>query len=103
MCTRRSTTRCSSRLPLAELDAAVKATQDAMGEASAIVLGGFALRTEAKIFRHPDRYVDERGERMWRMVWEVIAEVGSYLCSHTPPHPCASASTRTCAHRAHPL
>src|SRR5262249_49547169 len=37
----------------------VNRTQTAMREASEVVLPGFPLRTEAKIVRHPERYMDE--------------------------------------------
>jgi hypothetical protein len=60
--------------PLEELDDAVTAAQRAMAEASAVVLGGFRLRSEAKIVRYPERYQDERGQRMWNTVWEIINE-----------------------------
>jgi hypothetical protein len=43
-----------------------------MAEASRIVLGGFELRTEAKIVRYPDRYMDRRGMVMWNRVFELI-------------------------------
>ena len=55
----------------AEIDAAVEATQQAMREASEIVLAGFQLRTDAKIVRHPDRYSDKRGQVMWQTVCEL--------------------------------
>jgi hypothetical protein len=61
--------------PIADLDAAVAATQAAMAEASAIVLDGFTLRSDAKLFRYPERYMDERGRRMWDAVWSVITEI----------------------------
>jgi hypothetical protein len=61
--------------PIADLDATVAATQAAMAEASAIVLDGFTLRSDAKLFRYPERYMDERGRRMWDSVWSVIAEI----------------------------
>jgi hypothetical protein len=50
----------------------VRATQTAMEEASRIVLDGFAIRTEAKVTRHPDRYMDDRGEAMWNKVSEIV-------------------------------
>jgi hypothetical protein len=53
----------------------VRAAQDAMREASELVLHGFPLRTDAKIVRHPDRYVDKRGVAMWRTVWDIVAEL----------------------------
>jgi DNA polymerase-1 len=40
--------------------------------ASACVLDGFELRTDVKIVRHPDRYMDERGTKMWDTVGEII-------------------------------
>jgi DNA polymerase I len=54
--------------PADEMDGVVIATQAAMQGASEIVLGGFALRSDAKIVRHPERYMDPRGGRMFRVV-----------------------------------
>jgi hypothetical protein len=59
-----------------EIHAIVAATQAAMREASELVLPGFQLRTDAKIVRWPDRYADERGERMWETVWSIVWELG---------------------------
>jgi hypothetical protein len=56
------------------IDDAVALTQQAMAEASERVLPGFPLRTEAKIVRYPDRYLDERGRRMWETVWKLVEE-----------------------------
>jgi hypothetical protein len=61
--------------PLAEIDEVTRQTQDLMATASRAVLGGFALRSEAKVFRYPDRYMDDRGERMWATVQELLAEI----------------------------
>ena len=58
--------------PLEELNHAVVLTQQAMAEASTIVLGGFTLRSDAQLIRHPDRYLDERGAHMWNTVWEIL-------------------------------
>jgi hypothetical protein len=55
------------------IDDAVTLTQAAMREASELVLPGFPLRTDAKVVRYPDRYIDERGRRMWETVWALIA------------------------------
>jgi hypothetical protein len=60
--------------PLERLDADVARTQDAMREASRLVLGGFELGTDAKIVRYPDRYMDERGAVMWDRVMKLIHE-----------------------------
>jgi DNA polymerase I len=48
-------------------------TQQAMREASAAVLSGFELRSDAKLVRWPEHYTDERGESMWNLVWELMA------------------------------
>lgn len=59
---------------LSELDQAVAVTQALMVEASELVLGGFALRSDAKHIRYPDRYVDERGIEMWATVGDLLKE-----------------------------
>jgi hypothetical protein len=53
----------------------VAETQQAMREASEFVLPGFPLRTDAKIVRYPDRYVDERGCRMWQTVCRLLEDL----------------------------
>lgn len=58
--------------PLSELDAIVKHTQKVMRTASAAVLSGFCLDSDAKLVRYPDRYVDDRGTRMWNAVMRQI-------------------------------
>jgi hypothetical protein len=58
--------------PLDKLEETIAITQEAMSEASATVLGGFRLRSEVKIVRYPDRYMDERGVRMWNTVWGIL-------------------------------
>jgi hypothetical protein len=58
--------------PIEEIETAVAKSQRAMREASQIVLDGFPLRTEAKVVRHPDRYMDKRGKAMWEAVWSVM-------------------------------
>ncbi len=60
----------------ADIDTAVDMMQGHMLRASEIVLGGFPLRTDAKVVRHPDRYSDKRGVAMWQAVCE--------LCGRTP-------------------
>ncbi|MBL7186844.1 MAG: DNA polymerase I [Phycisphaerae bacterium] len=49
-------------------------TQEAMAEASRAVLRGFELRTDVKIVRYPDRYMDSRGEAMWNMVMNILSQ-----------------------------
>ena len=58
--------------PLERIEADVAAMQGAMAEASAAVLGGFVLGTEAKTY--PDRYRDPRGEVMWKRVSDLVRQ-----------------------------
>ena len=60
--------------PLAELDATIDKAQALMRQASAIVLDGFELGSDAKVVRYPDRYMDERGLTMWNKVMNLIGE-----------------------------
>ena len=57
-----------------EIDETVAETQEAMAEASAVILDGFRLRSDAKIVRWPGRYMDERGREFWGRVMELIGE-----------------------------
>jgi hypothetical protein len=45
-----------------------------MAEASRIVLAGFEIKTDAKLIRWPDRYVDEHGAEMWARVMRLLGE-----------------------------
>jgi hypothetical protein len=54
--------------PADDIEEVIVRTQAVMREASELVLPGFPLRTDAKVVRYPDRYVDERGRRMWQAV-----------------------------------
>lgn len=60
-----------------EIEGVVVETQAAMAEASRVTLDGFELRSDAKIVRHPDRYMDPRGERMWESVFKILADLQS--------------------------
>ena len=60
--------------PLDRLDADVARMQEAMREASGIVLNGFELGTDAHVVRYPDRYMDDRGVTMWDRVMKLIHE-----------------------------
>jgi DNA polymerase-1 len=73
--------------PADEIDGIVEATKAAMREASELVLPGFPLRTDAKIVRYPDRYMDGRGERMWATVCRLVDEIeaeGVFSFDDTP-------------------
>lgn len=63
--------------PLDELEAKTAQMQELMKQASLIVLGGFALRSDAKLILAPERYSDERGEVMWQTVQELLLELQS--------------------------
>jgi DNA polymerase I-like protein with 3'-5' exonuclease and polymerase domains len=56
------------------LDEAIARTQDAMREASRIVLAGFELGVDSTTVRHPDRYSDPRGKVMWERVMRLLVE-----------------------------
>ena len=58
--------------PLEDIDGAVVMAQQTMSDASAAVLDGFRLSSDAKIIRYPERYMDERGEKMWNTVWDIV-------------------------------
>jgi hypothetical protein len=56
--------------------------QDAMREASELVLPGFPLKADTKIVRYPDRYSDPRGERMWDAVGRILADLAAAGVCH---------------------
>ena len=58
--------------PADAIDDVVARTQEAMAEASAIVLAGFRLRSDVKIVRWPDRYIDGRGLGFWGRVVSLL-------------------------------
>jgi DNA polymerase-1 len=60
--------------PIARIENDAAAMQAAMAEASRIVLRGFELRTDVKIVRWPERYMDKRGVVMWERVMELLEQ-----------------------------
>ena len=60
--------------PLEHLENDVETMRACMAEASRVVLGGFTLRTDARLIRHPDHYSDPRGESMWREVMTILCQ-----------------------------
>jgi hypothetical protein len=59
--------------PADKIDEIVAKTQAAMEDASAVVLGGFRLRSDAKVFKFPQRYMDKkRGLKMWNTVAKLL-------------------------------
>ena len=69
------------------IEQVVTETQQAMAEASRHVLAGFELASDAKIIRWPDRYMDDRGETMWKTVTNLLET--KVWCTSTPQLPCA--------------
>jgi hypothetical protein len=63
--------------PLDRLETDVARMQEAMREASRLVLNGFELGTDAETVRCPDRYADERGSVMWERVMNLIDHRGA--------------------------
>ena len=61
--------------PASVIAESVEHAQRAMRDASAMVLGGFELETDAEIVRYPERYTDERGAEMWETVSAILAEL----------------------------
>ena len=58
-----------------DLEHAIAKVQRAMSDASAIILNGFHLRSDAKPIIYPARYEDGRGKQMWETCWQVIGEL----------------------------
>jgi hypothetical protein len=58
--------------PIDAIDEVVARTQEAMAEASEVVLSGFRLRSDAKVVRWPGRYMDERGREFWERVMGLL-------------------------------
>jgi DNA polymerase-1 len=54
--------------PLDVLDEQVSRMRELMTKASLVVTGSVPLRTDVKIIRFPDRFVDEEGADMWNLV-----------------------------------
>ncbi len=61
--------------PLEVLPETIRQSQQILSDTSAIVLDGFHLRSDADIYRYPERYMDDRGKQMWQTVTNIIAEV----------------------------
>jgi hypothetical protein len=61
--------------PILELDRVVEHTKAIMASASEIVLDGFRLNSDVEIYRYPERYADERGEKMWCTAMRLLEEV----------------------------
>jgi DNA polymerase I-like protein with 3'-5' exonuclease and polymerase domains len=58
--------------PTKSIEAVVRTTQDLMAQASRDVLCGFELRTDVDVIVYPNRFADERGEKMWQTVSKLL-------------------------------
>ena len=58
--------------PASQIEAAVAEMQQVMRDASRIVLNGLELRSDVKYIHSPDRYMDERGIKMWNTVMGLL-------------------------------
>ena len=58
--------------PLNLIDKAALDTQQAMKEASELILKGFSLKTDIKVFKWPDRFCDESGAGMWSKIMKLL-------------------------------
>ncbi len=68
--------------PLEDLDTVITVTQAYMAEASRIVLEGFELRTDVEVVRYPNRYMDERGRKMWDTVQSILSDIEESKVGH---------------------
>ena len=50
------------------------AASGCMEEAAGVLLGGFQIRTEFRVIRHPDRLLDDKAPGIWSTVQGVLAE-----------------------------
>ena len=58
--------------PLETFDSDIEKMQGFMESASAVVLGGFKLKTEFTVACYPDRFVDPRGAQFWKVITELL-------------------------------
>ena len=76
--------------PAVQIEAVACEMQNAMREASRIVLDGLELRSDVEYVHSPDRYSDERGTKMWNCVMELIDELAlPEKTPHQTAHWCA--------------
>jgi hypothetical protein len=55
------------------LDDAVETAKKSMTQASEAVLNGYKLRTDVYKVIYPYRYMDERGEKMWGKLQQILS------------------------------
>jgi hypothetical protein len=57
--------------PLGEVDVVAARAAAIMGDAAEAIIG-HRIRVGVETFRYPDRYMDEHGATLWRLVWETL-------------------------------
>jgi hypothetical protein len=72
-----------------ELETVVHTAQTHMAAASRAVLSGFELRSDVKLYRHPDRYADPRGARMFEVVTRALVQQHPQMSRAPVLHNCA--------------
>lgn len=68
--------------PADSIHEVVSVTQDAMAEASQVVLDSFSLQTDAEVVVYPDRYMDARGQHMWNTVIDFLTKTDQPVGQH---------------------
>ena len=92
--------------PLERLDADVEQMRSIMSQAGSAVTGGLDIRTDAKVVRCPDRYMDERGQKMWNRVMAALNNRGATDVTDTPvikrPRPRCRTGAKVVSHQCEP-
>ena len=63
--------------PEDQIDGAVEVAKACMEEASAILLNGFKLTSDAKIVRSPERFHEDSGQHFWNRVMAILERIKS--------------------------
>jgi DNA polymerase I-like protein with 3'-5' exonuclease and polymerase domains len=71
--------------PIEQIDETVRHMRELMSRAGFYVTGGINIRTDAKVVRYPERYMDDRGIEMWNRVAKLIGRPDAIY----PPSPFA--------------
>jgi DNA polymerase I len=74
--------------PVDQIEEIVARTQAHMDHASELVLG-FAMRTDAKVFRYPDRFTDRRGVDTWNNIMQLLDEIETESTVEAPGLTCS--------------
>ena len=81
--------------PLKVLDASIAKTEQAMGEASEIVLDGFRLRTAVRPIRYSETLGDPQDSAIWAFIEQVLREGADRAPVHERHASCSPAPARS--------